>query len=167
MVTRSGRTKSQLAVARPAGSPPRVTNELGGTIEQLFLCDQKGDCFWSKEPLAAGRVQTLNPLEASRVQEKLTRIVNAHLKEFPEGYDAVAEMRRTNTPWFRNSWGTSGNASLDSSLLEVNINSLRGSDKPLLQPGMYVAVLKTNPDVPLGVPRVSEVASFHVLVGRW
>ncbi|HUE69753.1 MAG TPA: hypothetical protein VMP01_02595, partial [Pirellulaceae bacterium] len=167
MVTRSARTKSRLTVAQKEGSPPRVGNELGATIEQLILCDRQGNYFRADEPLAAGTGQSLVPLDLADVQDLLRRIVDDHRRDFPEGYDPVAEERRTNSPWNRRYWGSSTGTSQETSILETQIASLRSTTAPVPGPGMYVAVMQKNPDVPLGIAEATEAASFHVVLGRW
>ncbi|MEX2026786.1 MAG: hypothetical protein WEH44_05785, partial [Pirellulaceae bacterium] len=167
MVTRSGRTTSKLAVTQRAESPLRVTNELGATIEQLILCDRQGKYFRADGPLAAGKGQSLEPLSLEDVQDLLRLIVDDHRPDFPEGYDPVAEERRTNSPWNRMYWGASTGTSLEIGTLETNIASLRTTTEPVLGPSMYVAVMQKNPDVPLGITKVTEADSFHVIVGRW
>jgi hypothetical protein len=167
MVTRSARTKSRLTVVQKAGSPPRVANELGSTIEQLVLCDRQGNYFWANEPLAAGQGQNLLPYDLANAQKLLGQIVDDHRPRFPEGYDAVAEERRTDSPWNRMYWSSSSRVVQEMGILETNLASLKRTTEPLLEPGMYVAVMQKNPDVPLGISEATEAESFHVIVGRW
>jgi hypothetical protein len=133
----------------------------------LILCDRQGNFFRADEPLAAGETQNLVPLPTEQVHGLLSGIVNSHEREFPEGYDPVAEERRTNTPWNRMYWGSSTTAVQETGILESNIAALKGTAGSVPGPGMYVAVLEKNPDVPLGVSKVTEAESFHLLVGRW
>lgn len=165
MVIRATKTKARLAVAQPRpGEPPQVTNGLEGTIERLFLCDAQGKFFEAEEPLAADKSQALKPIKAEEFHLSINQIIGEHRPEFPEGYDPVAEERRTYSSWNRYYWGrTSNSAVLETSILETNLAALRD----YLTPGTYLAVTKTNPGVPLGIEKVTEAQSFHVIVGRW
>ena len=173
MVTRSARSKSKLTIVSQGKSPPRVTNELGSTVEHLFVCDRGGNYFRAEESLAAGAQQNLvannldgQPLKIADVQTLLRRIYNDHNRGFPDGYDPVAEERRTQSPWNRMYWNSSPRAVQDTGILESNLKQL-GVSAEIPGPGMYVAVVEKNPDVPLGVEDAAEAESFHVILGRW
>jgi hypothetical protein len=54
-----------------------------------------------------------------------------------------------------------------SSLLEKNLAECLLPTKVPLENGTYIAVIESSPAVPVGVPRVRQEASLHVIRGRY
>lgn len=166
LVIRSAKSQSQLKVTQSAaGAPPLVKNGLGGTIERLILRDTQGNFYESPSPVKPDENSTLKPISKEDAQRRVSQSVADHRPDFPEGYDPAAEERRTTGSMFW--YGSSTNPQLESSILERGMTGLQSSLDKELTPGAYFAVLDRNPEVPTGIASVTELKSFHVVVGRW
>jgi hypothetical protein len=60
-----------------------------------------------------------------------------------------------------------GDPMMETSLLESQIAAATSPWKQPLVPGTYVAVTERCPAVPIGVPKVREEASLHVIRGSY
>ena len=169
IVIRSGKSTSKLTVSGgTSGGAPQVTSALASEIRQLVLRDADGNYYQALSPLKPGASATLQLLSASDAQKLISKIAEDHQPTFPVGYDPVAEERRATSPWGRMYWpGSSSSPSLSSSILESKLFDLRMAASEVLEPRSYLAVLESNPEVPIGLAEAKEAESFHVLLGRW
>ncbi len=147
----------------------RAKNQLGAKVELLVARGEDGKYDWCG-PLDSGKSQPLKPISAANAQEKLSKFYLDNLPQYPEGFDP----NRYESYGFRNrNWMYYGNDVDQSevnpmqrhSLMEINIqHALRALE---LSPKSYIAVLKTNPLVPVGVEKPVEKDSLHVIRGTW
>ena len=90
--------------------------------------------------------------------------------DFPTGYDPrlYENEYRYGRRYY---WSSTDNqlppARVAESLLECKLQQACYGDLRDLPPRSYLAVTQTSPDVPLGYRDAREVASFHVVQGRW
>jgi hypothetical protein len=169
VVVRAHTTGQGLAVAESgeAAQPPEVTNQLGEQIDFVVLADAQGRLF-SAENVPTGERFRPQPTELLEVRRVLRTALSDTRPAFPPGYDIRYYGRRFGFRRF-SPWYTDPNlppATLETSLLERNLNDAAQSSSPL-PPRSYVVILHRAPESLLGYPASREEASFHLVSGRW
>lgn len=174
MVERVTKSEAKLLVrdASPPGQPPQIENRLGADIQYLLLRDRRGNYFDAAD-LAANAQTKLTKTSALAAEKHFRKIVLDVKPEFPIGYDPTVKrdsLLKQLIPDYRGWMGVDAGSSLPimgGSLLEANLAAAtHPTNRPPL-PGTYIAVLKSSPIVPAGVPAPREEASLHVLRGRY
>ncbi|MCI0359444.1 MAG: hypothetical protein L0211_13285 [Planctomycetaceae bacterium] len=170
VVLRATESQDKLAVTegKSAGQRPQVANGLTTDITYLLLRDSRGD-FWQTERLANGKSAALTAIGAEEAAERLKKLYGENPPELPKGYDpnlhnTAFSMFMPNYGW----WGVDQSSTLPAmaaSLLEKNLAQATRPGE--LAPGSYLAVTKSSPIAPNGVPHVREEASLHVIRGRY
>lgn len=172
MVVRSGESESKLEVTPGSGAkaPPQVKNLLGTPLEMLVLRDVEGAYFWH-DTLKEEASSALQPVSAVDARKKLSERLRIAEPSYPEGYDPTTTHGNAVTRFFGGSyyWNNAsvGSPGTHASLLETRISTLHVTSVELLEPGTYLAVGISPPDVPLGVTRPRQKESLHVIHGRW
>ncbi len=172
MVTRSAPTTAQLEIDESPDSPPTITNRLGTQLQELLLRDGEGRYFHGQSIVEGDRA-TLQAINLGSATDAFQAILRDHIPDYPEGFEPD---RSTASPWFSvgpRNWGSAADASLPDpsfrfGLMERNLRrTLLSENKLQLEPNSYVAVVPSSPEVPLGVARLREQASLHVIEGHW
>lgn len=167
LAVRSRQTKASLKLlpAAQPGIPPRVRNEMGSALVELFVADQNGSHFQARG-ISAGATATLAPLEESP-QAALAKIARDNDLTFPAEMQAAGLVGPGKT---LSLYGNSAWSPLDirsgSALGERTIAAALEHNR-WLAPGRYLAVVERSPEVQTGVPTVRESASFHIVLGQW
>lgn len=179
LVVRATPSKSRLVVQpRTDGGPPRVTNELGCAVHYLVIADQrttdadKPRTYWYLENLAPGATAQAKPIELGDAQASLNSIYRENALEFPENYDRMshstaAEFLFGGYHRYVSVDPAHDSASVATSVLERNLLRLARRDDGMLEPGAFLAVTDSPPEMPLGVAGVRQERSLHVVHGRW
>jgi hypothetical protein len=173
LAIRSGKSAHKLELLSAAGKM-RATNQLGTNIEFVLALDGEGNLFLG-ENLAAGDRTNLQPVARNDAIRRLRDLV---VKNTPQAPDALAAgdsefadlQRRQLRQNYRRFGLNYGNERLGNNLAHGALSALAGLEgAPALQlpPRSYVAVTKTGAEVAVGMTRAEEVASFHVIVGKW
>lgn len=167
MVVQAHASRRGLQVAEAAGqsAPPQVTNGLNTTLEKVVLRDAHGKYYWASQ-VAPGQVFQPLATQQDVVVREFKSAWLAHRPVFPVGYDPDYYNRgfgRRNY-YYNNVDQGLPPAKFDVGLLE---RSLKQAACCELTPGSYLAITRTSPELPLGVPAALEQASFHMVKGRW
>ena len=167
----SRRTSDDLKIVEdPDGqSPPRIKNHLGAKIEQLLLQDSKGRSYWA-EQVEPGTVTTVQPTEQPEAWSRLKAILWENHNTEPEGFSYTRRRRgvsRRQRLYGRRAFSDSIPPSFSTSLMERNLHEALTGRGRARAPRRYVAVIKSSPEVAVGVPSARQEVNFHVLEGRW
>jgi hypothetical protein len=173
LAIRSGKSANKLELLSATGKM-RATNQLGTEIEFVLALDRDGSLFLG-ENLPAGARANLQPVARNDAIRRLRDVV---VKNTPQAPDALAAgdsefadlQRRQMRQNYRRFGLNYGNERLGNNLAHGALSALAGLEgAPALQlpPRSYVAVTKTGAEVAIGMTNAEEVASFHVIVGRW
>ncbi len=173
LAIRSGKSPNKLELLSAAGKM-RATNQLGTDIEFVLALDRDGNLFLG-ENLAAGARENLQSIARNDAIRRLRDLV---VKNTPQAPDALAAgdtefadlQRRQMRQNYRRFGLSYGNERLGNNLAHGALSALAGLEgAPALQlpPRSYVAVTKTGAEVVIGMTNAEEVASFHVIVGKW
>ena len=158
------------------GNPPQVTNELGAAIQYVVLRDAIGD-YYSGESIANKAVAKLTKTPLQDCQKNLKSMAMEVGTGYPPGYDP--SMHENLVTWMMPNYGRwsidggSTGPTTATSILEMNLAQLGYSkadgyaNADFLEPGTYLAVVDSPPDVPLGIKSVRQKASLHVIRGRY
>lgn len=157
-------TAANLKFEKRAGDR-QVTNELGGKISHLAVCDKDGKFFYAAN-VDAGATAPLKSRKTATISQLIRKDILDHSlqPEVTEGL-AVGNTRRF---W----WGDAVDENHPSpddttSLLEEEIIRVRAGVTKTLQPGQYVALLKSSSMLPLGVANAEDRQSLIVVRGSW
>jgi hypothetical protein len=178
MVQRATKSEARLVVREGSGtqrvpgvqgSGPQVENRLEAHVRYLLLRD-RGGAYFSTRDLAANATAMLSPIDPAAAEKELHQLADAVAPSFP-GDEARFNnsIMRMLMPQRRGFGGDSaaGDPMMETSLLESQIAAATSPWKQPLAPGTYVAVTERCPAVPIGVPKVREEASLHVVRGRY
>jgi hypothetical protein len=173
LAIRSGQSSSKLDLL-PAAGKLRATNQLGADIEFVLTVGSEGKLFVG-ENLVAGARANLEPIARNDAIRRLRDLVMKNAPEAPDALhtgdsDFAVMQRRQQRREFRRFGLQYSTERLGTNLAHGALSELAGLEgAPALQlpPRSYVAVTKTGADIPLGTTGVSELASFHVIVGNW
>jgi hypothetical protein len=177
--------KLEIKSAGP-NAPPKVVNRLGAPIEHLVLRDKEGRYFAAHD-LAVDAESILSP--PSDPKQTLSSDMQKYLAALKPISTAYNE-RRPNPPvgyetdqyggglfgftnsGFRYYYDQSYERGLPapmfgSSILERELQRTSTNNNSQLEPGSYLAMLKTSAEMPQGYAKLKEQGSFHILEGRW
>jgi hypothetical protein len=179
------RVPTQFLTVRARKSPHRlrvdptegkvsVTNELGTPITFLAVVDTADNVFIGSVIEDSATV-TLTPSTHPEALSRLRELIAANQPETPpalvesERNFTRAQRRRRRMFEERNEIDYGAELLSENLLSEAIAALIETRDEPRLgiPPGSYVAVTEANPEVELGLPDVTEQASFHVVVGTW
>lgn len=168
LAVRSRETTASLKLlsAETPGQPPRVRNELGAAIEQLFAVDLSGQGYRADD-IAAGATATLSA-HSDPPHNALASIAQNHAIPFPPEMQAAgmigagAQSLRMFSNAQPSQLGIGSSVTLGEQTLAAGTEQNRW-----LAPGRYVAVVRRSPEVETGLPQVTETDSFHVVLGQW
>lgn len=173
LVVRSGETDRRLRFS-PPDDPAEVANELGAALVVLMVKNAAG--AWSRAAdLGDGQAGRLAGVDRLAAVAELREFVLMNEPEFPAGAGQSAGDaldRLGFGPRWRGRRRAFSTATLDENLLDQAIDrvvGLRGGGRLPLPPRSYVAVTRTAVETPLGYEdgSVTEIGSFHLVVGRW
>jgi hypothetical protein len=174
LAIRSGKSQRKLELLT-AGERIRASNRLGADLEFVLAIGDDGKLFVG-ENVAAGARANLQPIARNDAIRRLRDLVVANAPQAPDALAAadsdfadLQRARRRRQGYGRYASGY-GSERLGDNLAQEALAELAGLEAaPALQlpPRSYVAVTKTGADIPLGTTDVTELASFHVIVGRW
>lgn len=174
MIQRAAKTPIKLVVleGKAAGQPPSIENKLESEIRYLLLRDSRGDYYFA-QGLDNAAKQDLAQIDPIAAEKDLRKLADAVEPDLPRGYDPnihnnnALSFLNPNYGWGGNVDGSAARPLMAASLLEKNIvESVLPSKRPL-DPGTYTAIVETSAAVPVGVPRVRQEASLHVIRGRY
>jgi hypothetical protein len=164
LVIRAADTAAAVRLDKPI-APKRAQNGLGGDIEQLLLRDRAGKYFFAEEVPASGQF-ALAPTTFDASSGKLKAQFDVHHPSGPPGLDAS----QFNNMYGWYGWGIDNSQPpprATSSLMEQQLRRLQNLKSDTLAPGSYVAIVRSSPEVPLGVAGAREEESFHVIEGKF
>ncbi len=173
MTQRATKSAAKLVVreGKSAGQPPEVQNLLGADVRYLLLRDSRGE-YYGAQKLGAEQTVTLTRVDPAAAERELRKLADAVAPDLPRGYDP--DIHNNNALSFLNpayNWGgVDGSAAqpvMASSLLERSLAECTLPTKVPLDPQTYTAIVESSPAVPIGVPRVRQEASLHVIRGRY
>ena len=175
MIQRATKTPALLVVKEgaAAGQPPEIENRLESEIRYLLLRDSRGDYFAGKMVGQDAKAK-LAKIDPAAAEKELRKLADAVEPDLPRGYDP--NIHNNNALSFLNgnyggAWNnvdaSAAKPLMAASLLEKNIVECILPSKRPLEPGSYTAVVDASPAVPIGVPRVREEASLHVIRGKY
>lgn len=151
---------------------PTVTNELGATIDRLFVLDRDAN-WWSVRGVPNGETLPLNADDRAGIVAAARRAFLDAAPAYPPGIDGSTHRTSIN-PFARrrsrNRYGRGGGASLEDGQLERLLIQIEGRSDGLttpLRPGTYIAITDSTVAAPLGSADARELGSFHVTLGVW
>ncbi|MEO8498122.1 MAG: hypothetical protein ABI614_23905, partial [Planctomycetota bacterium] len=172
IVIESRETGLGIDVDEPAGAAsPRVTNRLGVDIEQMVLRPSDG-LWYACNKLTAGSSVQLYEIDSNQFPGQWNKLFAAQRPQFPIGFDP-SQLENVSTI-FGNSYA--GGNQIDrglpapttaTSVLERGLRNIGNLKLDAMQPRSYIAIVRTAPNISLGIESVAEEASFHVVTGRW
>jgi hypothetical protein len=173
MVIESRETKLRIVVdeSNADSATPRVTNELGVSIERLLLRSSEGRSLACGELLAGQSVQ-LHDVDEDEFPARWNQLFAVARPQYPVGFDpdqvenASAIFGNSRVWWQQVDQGLPP-PSTTTSVLERGLNAIGTLNLNEMTPRSYIAIVRRAPDVSLGVEGVSEEASFHVVKGMW
>jgi len=173
MLQRATKSQAKLIVKEgpSAGQPPEVENKLTSNIRYLLLRDSRGDYFAAHSVANAAQAK-LAKIDPANSEKELRKLAQAVEPDLPRNYDPNVHNNALSflNPNYGYRGGVDGSAAqplMAASLLERNLTESLLPTKQPLQNGTYIAVVESSPAVPVGVPRVRQEASFHVIRGRY
>ncbi len=151
-----------------------VENRLRTRIQDLVVRSSDGQYF-EAQTIRAGGTASLVPSDPAKAAGRLRLAAVEHTPEFPPGTDrqtlaAAAASRNYRRRIFRPRGYGEVDANQATSRLEKSLAAAAHSaqtDRPLLGPASYIALVDHSPEVELGTPSAAEEASFHVIRGQW
>jgi hypothetical protein len=174
MVVHPHASEAELKVKQSAagGGALEVANLLGATIEHLVIADSAGLLYYH-DTLHAQVSGKPRSITAEELKDILMPVFGAARPNNPAYMDTTRY--DDDSYGFSSSWYYDQRSSIDSdqpaashltSVLEVKLRELvsRGFQIPARQ---YVAIIRHSPEVPLGVAKMEEKQSFHVILGRF
>jgi hypothetical protein len=189
VTARTRKSAARLEIAAGDDSnPPAVVNRLETPVEKLLLVDERGRSFVGKG--GAGQTVKLEPAEsqAAAYRQCILPLVVENAPRLPDyagpisaftspaptrGYPGgSSRIGRRPTPTYSVYAGAQPAYALpptmSNSILERSIAWLADQmERNRLPPRSYVAIVERSPEVELGTDSVDELASFHILFGRW
>jgi hypothetical protein len=178
MVQRAAATSAKLVVHEGAskGQPPQVVNELGTSIHYVLLADSRGDHF-AGEQIAERASRQLRPTDleaAQRALHSLSQPVRPVAEYDPaqENEGSLSVLGLSVLGGGRRYFGIRsdvgiGMPQMAQSLLEKRLAAALAPIANPPAPKSYIAIVEMSPAVVSGVPRGSQEASLHVVVGRY
>lgn len=172
MVQRVTKTEALLKVSesRQAGEPPVLENQLGAALHYVLLRDSRGE-FYAAKSLATGAKTTLSKTEPQSAENEFKQLLEAVQPSLPLGSEKGHE---TAVSLFLPRWGgwmnvdsSASRPEMSAGLLESGIALAATPVSHPPDPRSYVAVMDRPPVVPIGVPRVREEFSLHVIRGKY
>lgn len=166
---RSRPTGRGLSIEPPAGDVAgvKIANRLGAAVESLAIRDRDGNYYWADD-LPSGGSTTARPITEAKVADRLRKILADNEPTYPPG--AGNNPNSYNGPFSMGSryyygYGTQSFVSSQISLMELSVNAVRVPGQ--IEPGSYVAVVRTQPELEWGATGVVEAGSFHLVLGTW
>ena len=174
---RPSQHKLQITSPKDDTGPMSVRNHLGTTIEHLVVQDKDGKHYAAKTAIDAGATAQLQQIDSAGAMQPLRQIELDRRPQIPPSMDRWAGgPRRRRAFGRRGAYRFSGDEMMSiqgASILERELKKLAAAadpsdpHSPLLVPGSYVAVVRSSPEVSLGVDSAREEDSFHVIRGKW
>jgi hypothetical protein len=174
MTLRAYDSRRELKISGDDLGRQSVRNELGAKIKYLLLCDDAGQLHFAEEIEARGQAQ-LQPLETdleknsalAEVSEELKR----HVPTSPPQINALGRpvnMRRAvrgPRSMFR---AQAAVAPMTGGLLEAELARVAELvSTGALPPRTYLAIVEHGEDVVVGLDKLTESQSLHVVSGLW
>ncbi len=132
-----------------------VTNQLGTSVVALVIQDHDGNVFLG-DAIEENGSAVLTPSTYHKGVIKLRNFLIANMPELPAGY---VDNRRSNRADY--------DIGTKQSLMETHFEAIISPLATGWGNGTYVAITATGVEVPLGLEKVSESNSFHVVRGTW
>jgi hypothetical protein len=186
LVIRSSMSERKLQVRNAeSNAPPTVVNQLGADIAHLVIRDKQGNFYMgqglkSGEEAVLSKVRSdkedLTPSEEYRVAIKpFSLAYNDRRPTAPVGYQTddysggLFGFTRGNRRYYYDPGYERGlpTPSFSTSILERELQRTSTNNAVELEPGSYLAILTTSPEMPFGHRTLLEQGSFHILEGRW
>jgi hypothetical protein len=167
LTVRARSTKAQLKITPAAdGGSMQLTNQLGTRIEQLLVVDENGKCNWA-EAISPDAEAKLSPLDPAVASDKLTHSLFTHQLEYPPGWSAANFSSGVFGIGWRSRYysRTYPSNRTVGAFLEQGLAAIQEVD--WLPPRTYVAIVERSPEFELGLERVDDETSFHVILGHW
>jgi hypothetical protein len=159
----------------PAADKLRAVNELNTAIEYVVAVDKNGQLY-AGERIPDDSSTNLMPTKRADASSRVRKLMSENAPQMPEalakeGSDFMIQQQRQTLRMMRSQYGLDySTVALKDNLMSEVLENLAGQDgEPALQlpPQSYVAFTQTSPEAPLATASAEEVASFHVLIGRW
>lgn len=164
------RGRLEIQPAATGADTLQIANGFPWKIRAVLLAAPSGELYMGREMVAGGS-QELKKTPPREAQRRLSQLLNENPLQAPDGLDgdkqnSFMNFRRQNP---MDMLEDDPLQSFGASQLQSGLDALRRIDQPLteLPPRTYVIVFGENPAIEVGVPGSSELASLHVLVGRY
>ena len=167
-VTISQRTeRGRLEVSPDGDNTLNVANGFAWEIETVVVADEKGNLYQGTSLPAGASV---------RLKQSATTDVIAHLREIHKEHPfnlnpATVHGTPSPSPFsMMSGMELAAEVNYDTSTLEREIHRLllpKKSAKSILPPRTFLAVLKGNPGIELGVENTEPHGDFHLLLGKY
>jgi len=175
MVQRATTTPAKLTVREGTtpGQSPTVENKLGANVLYMLLRDRRGDYFAGSN-VNKDATATLKSIDPAQAEKDLENFWVAALPQAPDP-ERLATNRNNALSflfWRNYNYGMGQDASagepmMDAGILETNFDEAAQPAKHPLPMGSYTAIVNSSIVVPIGVPRVQEEASLHLIRARY
>jgi hypothetical protein len=173
LTIRARQSPYRLSLA-PNADKLRAVNELGTTINYVVALDEDGKLY-EGEGLRAESSTNLLPATRVDATRRVRKLLEDNKPQLPfelanSDSDYMLQQRRQMQWILQNRYGLQTAEDLQDNLMNRVLTALGGREgEPALQlpPRSYVAFTETGPEVVLGTSIAEEVASHHVLIGRW
>ncbi len=173
LTVRARKSPHRLRLA-PGTDELTATNELGTPIKFVAVVDRGGRVF-TGDSIVDRATASLKPSIPAEALRQLRALISENEPEPPpalaEDENGFPRSQRRRQRRLQQRYGLEYCAErLSENLASEAIAALVAtSDESVLNlpPKSYVAITETGPEVELGIPDVTEQASFHVLVGQW
>lgn len=168
-------TPAKLEV-RSAPDRCQIANRLGAPVAWLVVVDEQGQLWHGTEIDFEERVE-LDRIAAKDAVRQLRESLLANKPELPPELQVATDANRPSLRRGRGRYGRyrfmgeAGEFRLNSNLLEKRLEQLAATSGEIsaigFAPRSYLALTTLAVDTPLGLDEVEEVASFHLVEGRW
>jgi hypothetical protein len=153
------------------GGVVRVKNRLGADIQHLLLCDEQGHRHYASN-LADEATTDLQAIAAELTgndQPPFDAISQAYASAIPRDTRPYAVTYVTPQPPMQmpDTQDDPNRVSTTSSRMELALQEHLQNPGQRIRPRSYIAVVGSNPHLPLGVDSGTETGSYHVIVGYW
>jgi|GEM_PF-615112 len=128
--------------------------------------------YWQIENLASGATAEAKTVSVAEVRKRLNAIYKDNAPAYPKDYDPMSHSNAAQllfTDYYRYVNVDPGQSppAMATGILERNLLRLARKDGAMLDPGTFLAVTDSPPEVPLGVDEMRQDRSLHVVHGRW
>jgi hypothetical protein len=174
MVGRISESDARLDISNSAGVV-QVQNHLGVDVQHLLLCDEQGRRHYASDvgSESSADLRAIPAVLTGNDQSPFDAISQAYATAVPRDtrpYNVNYAIPQP-TPGSPQMTGTPpddpNRVSTTTSRMELALQEHVQSPGQRIRPRSYIAVVGSNPHLPLGIDAATETGSYHVIVGYW